>query len=197
MRFSIGSFMPSKSAKKTEDTKRNVNDLVVSSTSVFIAIERRAAKVLGSKSVRNVAAANEEFGVILESYLDAVEENILRLTRILEDLGERVPQASASPHAFTELFGAVADIKLGKTEPEYAVVELAQALHVAVMAKISLYNMLRDFCEVAGNDEAADLAQESLDEEKDAEENIQEILPALLAPLHPQENQEEEERLGS
>ncbi len=126
------------------------------------------------------AAASEELRAAFEEHLEVTEEQINRLKKIFEELDERPTGVKCKG-----MEGLVAEgeekIKEGKKE-EGAMkdISLIAAAQKVEHYEISGYGTARTLAENLGMDEAAELLQQTLDEEGEADKKLTEISEGIL-----------------
>ena len=135
-------------------------------------------------------ATNEELKAAFEQHLDQTEEQISRLDRIFEELGEK-PKG----HKCKAMLGLIEEGKelMGEDASEDVMdAGLICAAQKIEHYEIATYGCLRTYAEMLGFDEQADLLQETLDEEKDTDENLTELAVSCIN-LEAEEGEEGEE----
>jgi ferritin-like metal-binding protein YciE len=123
-------------------------------------------------------ATNEELKAAFEHHLEQTEEQISRLDRIFEELGEK-----AKGHKCKAMAGLVEEGKeLMEEDADEDVMDagLICAAQKIEHYEIATYGCLRTYAEMLGFDEQADLLQETLDEEKDTDENLTELAVSCI-----------------
>ena len=135
-------------------------------------------------------ATNEELRAAFEQHLEQTEEQVSRLERIFEELGEK-PKG----HKCKAMLGLIEEGK--ELMQEDAAEDVMDAGLICAAQKIehyeiATYGCLRTYAEMLGFDEQADLLQETLDEEKDTDENLTELAVSCIN-LEAEEGEEAEE----
>lgn len=135
-------------------------------------------------------ATNEELKAAFEQHLEQTQEHVSRLERIFEELGEK-----AKGKKCEAMKGLIEEGK--QMMEEDATEDVMDAALIAAAQKvehyeIATYGTLRTYAEMLGFDEQADLLQETLDEEKDTDENLTELAVSCIN-LEAEEGEEEEE----
>jgi ferritin-like metal-binding protein YciE len=144
------------------------------------------------------AAQNEELKAAFEQHLEQTEEHVERLNRVFEELDEKPKGTKCEA-----MKGLLDEGK--KMMDETADEETLDAALIAAAQKvehyeIGTYGTLRTWAELLGFDEQAELLQETLDEEKDTDENLTELavssinLEAAGEEAEEEEEEEEEEQ---
>jgi ferritin-like metal-binding protein YciE len=135
-------------------------------------------------------ASNEELKAAFEQHLEQTEEQITRLDQIFEELGEK-----SKGHKCKAMAGLVEEGKEMMQEdadPDVMDAGLICAAQKIEHYEIATYGCLRTYAEMLGFDEQADLLQETLDEEKDTDENLTELAVSCIN-LEAEEGDSEEE----
>src|SRR5688572_28417541 len=135
-------------------------------------------------------AKNEELKAAFEQHLEQTEEQITRLDRIFEELGEK-----SKGHKCKAMMGLIEEGKelMGEDASQDVMdAGLICAAQKVEHYEIATYGCLRTYAEMLGFDEQADLLQETLDEEKDTDENLTELAVSCIN-LEAEEGEEEEE----
>lgn len=140
------------------------------------------------------AASNEELRAAFEQHLEQTEEQVHRLEQVFEDLGEK-PKATKCE----AMKGLLEEAKRMMEEAEDEDVRDAAMIAAAQKVEhyeIATYGTLRTWAELLGFDEQVDLLEETLDEEKDTDENLTELAVSCInveAAGEEAEGEEEEE----
>src|SRR5205809_1121892 len=138
------------------------------------------------------AAQNEELKAAFEQHLEQTQEHVERLNRVFEELGEKPKGTKCEA-----MKGLLEEAKkmMDETQDE----ETVDAAMIAAAQKvehyeIATYGTLRTWAELLGFDEQADILQETLDEEKDTDENLTELaVSSVNLEAAGEEGEEEEE----
>lgn len=136
-------------------------------------------------------ASNEELKAAFEHHLEQTEEQISRLDRIFEELGEK-----SKGHKCKAMAGLVEEGKeMMEEDAEEDVMDagLICAAQKIEHYEIATYGCLRTYAEMLGFDEQADLLQETLDEEKDTDENLTELAVSCIN-LEAEDDSDDEEK---
>ncbi|MDQ3622610.1 MAG: ferritin-like domain-containing protein [Verrucomicrobiota bacterium] len=119
------------------------------------------------------AAVNEQLAAAFEEHLEQTQEQLQRLEQILEELGE-----STKSDKCKGMEGLLAEGS--KVMKEEGVKEVIDALLITAAQKVEHYEIAgygsaRTFAEMLGENEAADLLQQTLDEEIETDERLTDI----------------------
>ena len=156
-------------------------------------MEKQLTKAL-PKMAKN--ASSDELRSAIEEHLEITNEQVKRLEQVFELIGE-----PAKSKTCAGMKGLIEEGKESMDEDaadpfgDCAIIAAAQRVE---HYEIAAYGTARTLAEQIGNSEAANLLQETLDEEKEADEKLTQICESLLEE-HGQEmgeSQEEEEEEG-
>jgi ferritin-like metal-binding protein YciE len=139
-------------------------------------------------------AASEELSAAFEEHLSQTREHAVRLTRVFEMLGESPEKKTCK--AMVGLLEEGEEI-MKEDAPE----SVKDAGLIAAAQKVEHYEMasygcLRDWARLLDLSEAADVLQETLDEEGDADKTLTEIAQSLNVEAVDGEYEEEEDEAG-
>lgn len=141
-------------------------------------------------------ASNEELRAAFEAHLDQTQTQVERLEQIFEELGEKPKGKKCEA-----MKGLLEEAKSMMEEAEDEDVRDAAMIGSAQKVEhyeIAAYGTLRTYAELLGNDEQAELLQETLDEEKETDENLTELAVSCInMEANEDEEGEEEEEEGS
>ncbi|HEV8543902.1 MAG TPA: ferritin-like domain-containing protein [Verrucomicrobiae bacterium] len=145
-----------------------------------------------TKALQKMAksATNEELKGAFEHHLEQTQEHISRLERVFEELGEKAKGTKCEA-----MKGLIEEGK--RMMEDSADEDVRDAAMIAAAQKvehyeIATYGTLRTYAEMLGHDDQADLLQETLDEEKDTDENLTELAISCVN-LEAEEGEEEED----
>jgi ferritin-like metal-binding protein YciE len=149
---------------------RTLQDLFVHEIKDLYSAEKQLLKAL-PKMVK--AATNEDLKESLESHLSETEEQVSRLEEIMEkfEIPNRGPKCKAMEGLLEEGQEAL-DADMEDDVRDAAIIAAAQRVE---HYEIAGYGCARTFAEQLGHHEAARLLQETLDEEKAADEKLTQI----------------------
>ena len=136
-------------------------------------------------------ATNEELRAAIEQHLDQTQTQIERLEQIFEELGEKAKGTKCEATR-----GLVEEAKRMMEDAEEDDVRDAAIIGAAQKIEhyeIATYGTLRTYAELLGFDEQAELLQETLDEEKETDDNLTELAVTCINMEANEEEGEEEE----
>ncbi|HTG42899.1 MAG TPA: ferritin-like domain-containing protein [Verrucomicrobiae bacterium] len=137
-------------------------------------------------------ATNEELKAAFETHLEQTEEQISRLERIFEELGEK-PKGKKCK-AMQGLVEEGKEMMEEDADQDVMDAGLICAAQKVEHYEIASYGCLRTYAEMLGFDDQADLLQETLDEEKDTDENLTELAVSCInLEAEGEEGEEDEE----
>ena len=137
------------------------------------------------------AASSEELKQALQEHLEVTKGHVTRLEQVFELMG--VPakaKACAGMKGLIEEGEEVMEEDAGEQLMDAALIGAAQRVE---HYEIAAYGTARTFAERLGKQEAVDLLQQTLDEEKEADQKLTEISEQLLESMDESSLQEEEE----
>lgn len=137
--------------------------------------EKQLTKAL-PKLVR--AAQSQELQEALKEHLDVTQEQVNRMERVFDALGQTAKSKPCEGMKGLIKEGAEA-LELDASEPFFDAAIIAAAQRVEHY-EIAAYGTVCELAERLGNKEAAELLEESLNEEKEADQKLTEVAMALL-----------------
>jgi ferritin-like metal-binding protein YciE len=153
---------------------KNLEELFVDELKDVYDAERRITKAL-PKMIK--AATSEELSNALQEHLQQTEEHVARLDRIFEDLGKTAGRKTCQAMVgLLEEGEALMEEEAPESVMDAALIAAAQKVEHYEMAT---YGCLRDWARLLGNNEAAEILQETLDEEGDTDKKLTEIAQSL------------------
>ena len=137
------------------------------------------------------AASSEELKSAFEEHLDQTKEQVKRLDRVFKAIGEK-PQSKTCE-------GMQGLLREG--EKMIAEIPKSPVLDAAIIGaaqkvehyEISGYGTARTMAEMLGQQDAAELLEETLDEEKATDETLTEIAESIMSGEDSDDEEEEEE----
>jgi ferritin-like metal-binding protein YciE len=154
---------------------KSLEDLFIEELKDIYYAEKHITKAL-PKMVKK--ASHPELAEAFEEHLEETENQIERLERIFEIIG-RKPQAKRC-EAMDGLLKEGKDIMSEDAEDSVRDAGLIVAAQKVEHYEIAAYGSLRTFAEKLGYEEAAELLQETLDEESAADEKLTEIAESSI-----------------
>jgi ferritin-like metal-binding protein YciE len=120
------------------------------------------------------AATNDELQAAFEQHLEQTEEHIARLEKIFEELEEKPKghKCEAMKGLLLEAENIIEELEDDTDTLDAALICAAQKVE---HYEIATYGCLRTYAEILGYDEHADMLQDTLDEEKDTDDNLTEL----------------------
>jgi len=137
------------------------------------------------------AASSEELVAAFEEHLDVTRGQVKRLDKIFQSLGIKPggETCEGMQGLLKEGDKLIAEI------PKSAVLDAALigAAQKVEHYEISAYGTARTMAEMLGEEEAAELLEETLEEEKETDETLTEIAEGIMSSNSSDEDEEEEE----
>jgi ferritin-like metal-binding protein YciE len=180
------------SKKSEEGTESGLRELFVAELKDIYWAEKALTKALPKMQKK---ASSEELQSSLEDHLRVTEEQVTRLEQVFELLDVK-PQAKKC-EAMAGLIKEADEI-MGETEQgvvrDAGIISAAQKVE---HYEIATYGTLCAFAKTLGENEAADLLAQTLEEEKEADETLSQIAETSInveaAEAEEEEEEEEEE----
>jgi ferritin-like metal-binding protein YciE len=137
------------------------------------------------------AADSEELGEAINEHLEVTKGHVQRLEQVFEKLGTKAKgkTCAAMKGLVEEGEEVIAQDATGQMK-DLAIIAAAQRVE---HYEIAAYGTVRTFAERLGNEEVAELLQETLTEEEETDERLTEISETLLDAVGEMEGAEEEE----
>jgi ferritin-like metal-binding protein YciE len=150
--------------------------------------EKQLTKAL-PKMVKS--ASSDELKSALQEHLDVTERQVSRLEEVFSLLG--LPAKGKPCHGMKGLIEEGKEIMEEDAEDPFHDAAMIGAAQKVEHYEIAAYGTARTLAEMMENQEVADLLQETLDEEKEADEKLTEICEDLLRSHAESADMEEEE----
>ena len=154
--------------------KNGLHKLFLDELSDIHHAERQLTKALPKMAK---AAENEELRAAFESHLQETENQISRIEQVFESLGETARKKKCKAmEGLIEEGKELMEENKGSSTIDAALISAAQKVE---HYEIASYGCLCTWAKLMEHEEAARLLQESLDEEKEADERLTEIAESL------------------
>jgi ferritin-like metal-binding protein YciE len=136
------------------------------------------------------AASSSELEEALKHHLEQTQGQVQRLEQVFEALGTKAKgKTCAGMKGLIEEGQEAIGVEASGELKDLAIIGAAQRVE---HYEIAAYGTARTFAERLGNQDVVDLLQETLDEEKEADEKLSEISGTLLEGVSESEEEEEE-----
>ena len=136
------------------------------------------------------AASSTELSDALKQHLEATQGHVTRLEQVFEALGSKAKgKTCAGMKGLIEEGQEAIGSESSDEMKDLAIIGAAQRVE---HYEIAAYGTARTFAERLGNQEIVDLLQETLDEEKEADEKLTDISQTLLEGVSGNEEADEE-----
>lgn len=152
------------------NTAQGLRDLFVDELKDIYWAEKELTTAL-PKMIRN--AASQELIDALQGHLDETKEQIVRLEKVFSSVGEKVEAKKCEA-----IVGLIKEAEVLMDETEEGVVRDAGIIlggQKIEHYEIATYGTLVSFARILSEDKAAELLEETLNEEKDADKTLSEI----------------------
>ncbi len=170
---------------------KSLEDMFVDKLKDIYDAEKRITKAL-PKMAKN--ASSEELSSAFEEHLQVTEGQIERLDRIFENL-EKSPGRKTC-HGMVGLLEEGQELMQEDASEEVMDAALIGAAQEVEHYEIAAYGTLRTWAQVLGRDEEAKLLQESLQEEEETDEKLNQLAETINAQAAQGAESEEEEMVG-
>lgn len=126
------------------------------------------------------AATSEELRAAFEEHLEQTREQMERLTQVFEQIGERPrgKKCEAMESLIEEGEEMMAEADEGPTRDALLIAAAQKVEHYEMAA----YGTARTFANILGHSEAADLLEQTLDQEKETDRRLTEIAESVANP---------------
>jgi ferritin-like metal-binding protein YciE len=137
------------------------------------------------------AASSEELQEALEEHLRVTEGQVERLEQVFERLGR--PAKANTCEGMKGLIAEGKEAMEEKASQPFGDIAIIAAAQKVEHYEIASYGTARALAEMTDDADVADLLQQSLDEEKEADEKLTEVTQNLLSEFPGEEEEEEME----
>jgi ferritin-like metal-binding protein YciE len=139
------------------------------------------------------AASSDELVAAFQEHLEMTKKQVKRLDKVFQKIG-----AKPGGKTCEGMQGLLREgQKMISEMPKSAVLDagLIAAAQKVEHYEISAYGTVRTMAEMLGQEDAAELLEETLEEEKETDENLTEIAEGIMSGEQGEEEEEEEEDL--
>jgi len=166
---------------------KDLNELFLEELADIYDAEKQLIKALPKMAEQ---AKAPELQSAFEDHLEQTQEHIKRLEEVFE-LFEQKPKAKKC-EAMAGLIEEAQDIMKEQATPPVMDAALIAAAQKVEHYEIATYGCLRTWAELLGKDEAIDLLEETLNEEKDVDESLTDIATNINQEANEEGTEEEE-----
>lgn len=155
----------------------NLRDVLIHELQDLYSAEKQITKALPKMAK---AAENDELAEAFKEHLEQTQQQVTRLEEVLKGLG-----ASTKGDKCKGMEGLLAegdDLMSKDAAPEVMDALLITAAQKVEHYEIAGYGSARTFAEMLGEDEAAELLQETLDEEIETDARLTELAESSVNP---------------
>jgi len=167
---------------------KNLEDLFVDKLKDIYDAEKRITKALPKMAK---SATSEALSSAFEEHLKVTEGQIERLDRIFESLDQSPGRKTC--HGMVGLLEEGQEVMQEEMSEEVMDAALIAAAQEVEHYEIASYGTLRTWAQVLGKDEEAGLLQESLFEEEETDEKLNQLAESINAQAAKGEDEDEEE----
>ena len=118
------------------------------------------------------AASSEELQTAFNDHLQQTKRHAERLEKILEDMGQSVTTKGKKCEGMAGIIKEASHLLQEEGDPEVIDAGLIGAAQKVEHYEIATYGTLRTYAQYLGDEEAAGLLQETLDEEDEADKKL-------------------------
>ncbi|MEO8150281.1 MAG: ferritin-like domain-containing protein [Bacteroidia bacterium] len=179
---------PAKGVKAKPGAAQGLRELFVDELKDIYWAEKALTKAI-PKMVKN--ATSQDLVMALEDHLQVTHEQVSRVEQVFEAIGEK-----AQAKKCEAMDGLIKEAEEIMQSTEQGVVRDAGIISAGQKVEhyeIATYGTLRTFAKTLGEEAAASLLQETLNEEKEADEKLSEIAESSINIEAAAEDNEEEE----
>lgn len=166
---------------------KDLNELFLEELADIYDAEKQLIKALPKMAEQ---ANAPELQSAFEDHLEQTQEHVKRLEEVFE-LFEQKPKGKKC-EAMAGLIEEAQDIMKEQATPPVMDAALIAAAQKVEHYEIATYGCLRTWAELLGKDEAIDLLEETLNEEKDVDESLTDIATNINQEANEGEEEEEE-----
>ena len=167
---------------------KDLNELFLEELADIYDAEKQLIKALPKMAEQ---ANAPELQSAFEDHLEQTQEHVKRLEEVFE-LFEQKPKGKKC-EAMAGLIEEAQDIMKEQATPPVMDAALIAAAQKVEHYEIATYGCLRTWAELLGKDEAIDLLEETLNEEKDVDESLTDIATNINQEANEAEGEEENE----
>ncbi|MDB5229092.1 MAG: hypothetical protein JWN78_3285 [Bacteroidota bacterium] len=176
------------SGKSSKDEAQGLRELFVNELKDIYWAEKALTKAI-PKMIKN--ATSDELVDALTEHLEVTEEQVKRVEQVFEQIGEKAQAKKCEAMA-----GLIKEAQEIMEETEKGVVRDAGIISAAQKVEhyeIASYGTLCAFAKTLGEDEAVELLEETLNEEKEADVTLTQIAESSINMKASEEDEEDEE----
>ena len=160
--------------ESSEDVAQGLRDLFVDELKDIYWAEKALTKAI-PKMIKN--ASDEELAAALTDHLQVTEGHVSRLEQVFEAIGEKaVAKKCEAMNGLIKEAGEIMQDTAKGTVRDAGIISAGQKVE---HYEIATYGTLAAFAKTLGEDEAAELLLETLNEEKEADEKLSEIADTI------------------
>lgn len=165
-----------KTEKKSKESM-NLNDLVIEQVNELYSAEKQLLKAIPAFE-KNISSS--ELKEVVKNHVEETREQVKRLDEVFSILKTKYDNRKCM--AMEALINEAVMIRDEVADPQVRDAVIIAGLQKIEHYEIASYGTIRTFCQVLGLDDVADLLQETLDEEEDADAKLTEVAEATINP---------------
>ncbi len=140
-------------------------------------------------------ASSDELRAALEEHLTVTEGQVTRLEEVFEALGKTAKAKTCK--AMQGLIEEATEIMEEDADDAVMDAGIIAAAQKVEHYEIASYGTVRTWAKLCGEEEAAELLQETLDEETEADQNLTELAENFVNPAAEEGDEEEEKKTAA
>jgi len=140
-------------------------------------------------------ASSDELRAALEEHLTVTEGQVTRLEEVFETLGKTARAKTCK--AMQGLIEEATEIMEEDADDAVMDAGIIAAAQKVEHYEIASYGTVRTWAKLCGEEEAAELLQETLDEETEADQNLTELAENFVNPAAEEGDEEEEKKTAA
>ena len=137
-------------------------------------------------------ASSDELRAALEEHLSVTEGQVTRLEEVFEALGKTAKAKTCK--AMQGLIEEATEIMEEDADDAVMDAGIIAAAQKVEHYEIASYGTVRTWAKLCGEEDAAELLQETLDEETEADQNLTELAESFVNPAAEEGDQEQEKK---
>jgi len=137
-------------------------------------------------------ASSDELRAALEEHLSVTEGQVTRLEEVFEALGKTAKAKTCK--AMQGLIEEATEIMEEDADDAVMDAGIIAAAQKVEHYEIASYGTVRTWAKLCGEEDAAELLQQTLDEETEADQNLTELAESFVNPVAEEGDQEEEKK---
>jgi len=182
----------SKGVRANSDAAKGLRDLFVDELKDIYWAEKELTKAI-PKMIKN--ATSDDLVEALTGHLEETKTHVSRLEEVFSSIGEKVEAKKCEAMAgLTKEAGEIMEATQAGVVRDAGIILAGQKVE---HYEIATYGTLASFARILGEDEAADLLEDTLNEEKAADEKLSEISDSINLDAADEDDEKREPTFGA